>query len=116
VPGAGAPGAERPEDAEVAEHLEQLRHQLLAAPVEVVVANHAYGLFELAALHLSQQPPGLEQARLAIDALGALVERLAGRLGEAEAQLADALGQIRLAYVRIQGSASGAGRDGGDTR
>jgi len=65
-------------------HLNELREQLLAAPAEVVIANHAFGLFELAALHLSQQPPKLDQARLAIDAFGALVEGLTGRLAEAE--------------------------------
>ena len=68
------------------------------------MANHAYGLFELAAIHLSQQPPRLDQARLAVDALGVLVEGLAGRLGEAEPSLRDALMQIRLAFVQIGGS------------
>ena len=68
------------------------------------MANHAYGLFELAAIHLSQRPVGLVQARLAVDALGALVEGLSGRLGEAEASLVDALAQIRLAYVQILAS------------
>jgi hypothetical protein len=84
--------------------MEEIRRQLLDAPVEVVVANHAYGLFELAALHLSMQPPDLEKARLAVDALGALVEGLSGRLGNPEQALRDALAQIRLAYVQISGS------------
>jgi hypothetical protein len=90
------------EEEALAAHLEELRGQLLSTPPEVVVANHAYGLFELAALHLSSLPPGFDQARLAIDALGALVEGLAGRLGQAEQSLVDALAQIRLAYVQIQ--------------
>ncbi len=47
------------------------------------MANHAFGLFELAALHLSLQPPQLAQARLAIDALAALVDGLGERLGDA---------------------------------
>jgi hypothetical protein len=42
---------------------------------------------------------------LAIDALGALVEGLAGRLGDAEPSLVDALAQIRMAFVQIQASA-----------
>jgi hypothetical protein len=83
--------------------LEELRGQLLGTPAEVVVANHAYGLFELAAIHLSQQPPRLDQARLAVDAMGVLVEGLAGRLGDAEPSLRDALMQIRLAFVQIGG-------------
>ncbi len=68
------------------------------------MANHAYGLFELAALHLSVQPPELDKARLAVDALGALVEGLSGRLGNVEQPLMDALAQIRLAYVQISAS------------
>jgi Domain of unknown function (DUF1844) len=84
----------------------ELRRELLSAPAEFVVANHAYGLFELAAIHLSQRPPGLESARMAIDAMAALVEGLTGRLGEPEPALRDALAQIRLAFVEISGSAA----------
>jgi len=86
---------------ELAAQLDELRAQLVNTPAEVVVANHAYGLFELAAIHLSQQPPNLDQARLAVDALGAIVGALAGRLGDAEPSLNDALAQIRLTYVQI---------------
>jgi hypothetical protein len=70
----------------------------------VVVANHAYGLFELAALHLSATPPRLDEARLAVDALGGLVDAVADRLGDARESLVDALAQIRLAYVQIAGA------------
>jgi hypothetical protein len=81
-----------------------MREELASAPVEVVVANHCYGLFELAAVYLSQVPPLLPQARLAIDALGALVGGLEHRLGDAEEQLLDGLSQLRLAYVQIDGA------------
>jgi len=105
-----------PEDqAEMAERLDELRRQLLGTPAEVVVANHAYGLFELAAIHLSQRPPRRDEARLAVDAMAALVEGLAGRLGEAERSLKDALAQIRLAFVQISGSVAGEDGDGGAT-
>jgi len=98
-------------DPDVAERLEVLRRELLSAPAEVVVANHAYGLFELAALHLGEQPPHLESARLAVDALAALVDGLTGRLGEAGEPLREALAQIRLAYVQIAQAAGGDGAD-----
>ena len=81
-----------------------MRAELANSPVEVVIANHCYGLFELAAVYLSQQPPLLSQARVAIDALGSLVTGLEGRLGEAEEQLKDGLSQLRLAYVQIDGA------------
>jgi hypothetical protein len=99
----------------MAERLEELRRQLLSTPAEIVVANHVYGLFELAAIHLSQLPPGLDQARLAVDAMAALVEGLQGRLGEPEPALRDALAQIRLAFVQIsESSLAGAGEGGPD--
>jgi hypothetical protein len=81
-----------------------MRAELANSPVEVVVANHCYGLFELAAVYLSQQPPLLVQARLAIDALASLITGLEGRLGEPEEQLKDGLSQLQLAYVQIDGA------------
>src|SRR5713226_1487396 len=75
------PGAEgEPSDEELAAEMAALRDQLARTPAAVVVANHAFGLFELAALHLSLSPPQLPEAQLAIDALTALVDGLAGRL------------------------------------
>ena len=107
-PGPGAPGPE-PTEEELAAEVARLRDQLSRTPAEVVVANHAFGLFELAALHLSLRPPQLDQARLAIDALAALVDGLGDRLGDAAPQLSDGLSQLRLAYVQIHAaSQSGA--------
>ena len=84
--------------------MNELRQQLADAPAELVVANHCFGLFELAALHLSLQPPRLAEARLAIDGLAAILEGLAGRLGAEERQLQEGLASLRLAYVQIQGA------------
>ena len=89
------------EQAQLAEQMAAVQEELLGTPVAVVVANHAVGLFQLAAIHLNQRPPQLEDGRLAIDALAALVEGLAGRLGEDEQSLQEALGQLRLAYVAL---------------
>jgi len=46
----------------------------------------------------------LFQARLAIDALGSLLDGLRGRLGEAEPSLHESLSQLRLVFVRLEGS------------
>ena len=80
--------------------------------MEIVVANHCFGLFELAALHLSQQPPHLDGARLAIDALAAVVEGLGDRLGEATGTLRDGLAQLRMAYVQIHAGVAGGPSEG----
>ena len=106
-PPAGGSGPGGPEDLseeELRAQMDELRDQLAKTPAEVVVANHAFGLFELAALHLSLQPPQLDQARLAIDALAALVDGLGSRLGDAGPQLSDGLGQLRMAFVQIHAS------------
>jgi hypothetical protein len=90
-----------------------MRRQLAATPADVVIANHCYGLFELAAVYLSQTPPMLPKARLAIDAMSAVVSGLEGRLGEQEPQLIEGLSQLRLAYVQIDGAQRAAGEAAG---
>lgn len=102
---AGSPPPEgpsgSPEGDQTREQLDELRDRLASTPAEVVIANHAFGLFELAALHLSLEVPQLDQARLAIDALACLVEGLGPRLGDTGGQLEEGLAQLRLAYVQI---------------
>jgi hypothetical protein len=100
--GTGPDGGISEEEAQ--RRVEQMREQLASTPAEIVVANHCYGLFELAAIYLSQSPPMLFQARLAIDALGYLLDGLRGRLGETENALHESLSQLRLAFVRLEGS------------
>jgi hypothetical protein len=97
------PDDAEPLSAEAQAEIDAMRQQLANSPAEVVVANHCYGLFELAAVYLSQAPPMLFQARLAIDGLGSLLDGLKGRLGEAEPSLLDALSQLRLAFVQLEG-------------
>lgn len=89
----------------MAEQMAEVRQQLLQVPAGTVVANHAMGLYELAAIHLSTQPPNLGEARVAIDAMGGIVDAVEGRLGDDERVLRDALAQIRLAFVQLQAAA-----------
>ena len=105
-------GAGEPTPEEMQARLAELQEQLARTPVEVVVANHAFGLFELAALHLSLQPPQLDQARLAIDAFASLVEGLGDRLGEHSRELEEGLANLRMAYVQIHAAAQSGGDPG----
>ena len=61
---------------EAIKEMAAVREQLVSAPAANVVANHAMGLFELAALHLFQQQPNFSEATVAIDAMAAIVETL----------------------------------------
>jgi hypothetical protein len=87
---------------EMAGEMAEAQRRLAAVPAAQVVANHAIGLFELAAIHLQAQPPHLDQASVAIDALAAMVDGLGPRFGEHERPLRDALTQIRMAYVQVK--------------
>ncbi len=106
APPSSPPGGDVPDDelaADAQAQVDAMRAQLANTPAEVVVANHCYGLFELAAIYLSQMPPMLFQAKLAIDGLGFLLNGLKGRLGEAENALFESLSQLQLAFVQLDG-------------
>jgi hypothetical protein len=91
-------GSERSSEAEA---LESLHQELAGSDPTIIIANHCYGLFELAAVYLAESPPKLASAQLAIDALSAVVERLDERLGEASEPLKDALAQLRMAWAQL---------------
>lgn len=103
--GNGDPGLDESMIDDAQEALYDARLRLAEVPAQYVVSNHVMGLYELAAIHLSSTPPSLEQAALAIDAVGCLVEGLGDRLGEDADVLRNALANIRLAFVQIKGSA-----------
>jgi len=81
--------------------LTEARARLADTPANVVVANHVVGLYELAAIHLGANPPRFDDARLAIDALAAIVDALGSRLGQDHETFKDALANIRLVYVKL---------------
>jgi hypothetical protein len=84
----------------MARELAEARARLLETEVSTVITNHALGIYELAAIHLTADDPDLAEAKLAVDGLAALVEGLAGRLGDGEPTLRDALHQARMAFVQ----------------
>jgi hypothetical protein len=86
------------------EALREAQSRLADVPVEVVVTNHVMGLYELAAIHLSADPPDLKGAALAIDAVACLVEGLGDRIGDDVPTLRNALANIRLAFVQVKGA------------
>ena len=102
------------EQAAAEEHAQQvdaMRRQLLELPAGVVVGQHALQFFDVAGLYLSQSPPRTEDARLAIDALAAVVESLGSRLGDAETPIRQALHQAQLAFVEAARTAGAAAKD-----
>jgi hypothetical protein len=92
---------QRAEAEEFARQVDAARQQLLDAPAGPVVGQQALQFYELAALHLSQPEPRLDDARIAIDAFAAVVDALGPRLGDAERPLRQALNEIHLAFVEV---------------
>ena len=117
--GAGSPGLTGVDLAEAAaaagidldslspEERAQAQQRIADTPAEALVANHAVGLYDLAAIKLSVQPPALDEARLAIDALAALLDATGDRLGEPAGQLRQAVDQLRMAWVQVRDAAGG---------
>jgi hypothetical protein len=107
APGAGPDAGDEPEPTpeqraaaeEYARQIDEARRQLLEMPAGVVVGQQALQFYDLAVLHLGQPEPRLDEARIAIDALAAVVEALGPQLGETEAPLRQALNQLQLAFV-----------------
>lgn len=86
--------------------LAEARQRLAEVPVETVITNHAMGMWELAAIHLSSDPADLGSAAIAIDAFAAVVETLGERLGPEHETLTSALSNIRMAFVQVRTSAN----------
>lgn len=89
------------------------RARLASTPAADVIANHAMGLYELAAIHLSAEQPNFNDAALAIDALRALSTQLGDRLGEATPVIGEALSQLQMAFVNLTAQHRAAGGDTG---
>lgn len=110
-PGGGPSGGplgfdQEPTEEELRAHLAEVQRQLLETPASVVIANHCIGLFQLAALHLEQNPPRLPEAKLAIDAMRGVIDAVGARMDEEEQPLRDALAQLQMAYVQRQSAAA----------
>jgi hypothetical protein len=99
--------AERERLAELVTEMAEAQRRLAAAPAADVIANHAMGLYEFAAIKLGTEPPQLADARTAIDALGGILEASGDRLGDHGRAHAEALDQIRMAWVQVSDAAGG---------
>jgi hypothetical protein len=82
---------------------------LRATPVETVLGNHIFRLIQLAAVHLATTPPNLDQARLTIDVVAAMVQAGGDRLGEHADLYRHALAEVQQVFVRAAAKAADSG-------
>lgn len=92
---------ERAQAEAIAAEMAEARARIAETPAAIVISNHAMGLYELGAIHLTQDPPNVDEAKVAIDAMSSILTACEGRLGEAEATLNQALQQIQMVFIEI---------------
>lgn len=93
---------QRAQAEEMMAQMAEAQRQIAATPAEQIIATHAAGLYELAAIKLQQDPPMIDEAQLAINALAALVDAIGKYLGEDGIALRDALTNLQMAFVQIK--------------
>ncbi len=80
---------------------EQTKKQIAEAPVEQIISTHVIGLYELAVIHLQQEVPNLEAAKIAIDAMAGLLDGVEGQIGEPEEPMKKLLSDLQMAFVKL---------------
>jgi len=80
----------------------RVRQQMLSVPAAEIVANHLMGIYELAAIHLGENPPNFAEATVAIEALRAVLDRLGPQFGESGPVLQQALQQLQMTFVALK--------------
>jgi hypothetical protein len=91
---------ETPDTDEVRSTREEVEF-LRSTPIETILGNHIFHLIQLAAVHLTAVPPNRDEARLAIDVAGAMIETGADRLGEHVGLYRTALAEVQQLFVRV---------------
>jgi len=110
---AGGPSLDdlSPEEREQAEamirEMAQVQQQIAATPANQLVANHAMGMYELAAIKLSTEPPLFAEAQLAIDAMAAVLDAVGPRLGDDLVPLRQGLDNLQMAFVELKNRDAG---------
>ncbi len=111
---------QRQQAEQMARDMTEARSRLLETEASTIISNHALGIYELAAIHITANDPDMKEGRLAIDSLEALITGVAGRLGETEETLVDALANIKLVYVQraaaLKTAANAAAEDDASTQ
>lgn len=81
---------------------------LRTTPVTEILGNHFFVLLQLGALRLGETPPRLDETRLLIDVLAAILGAAGDGMGEHVALYRTALSELQQAYVRAAADSAGA--------
>jgi len=93
---------ERAQAEAMIKEMAQVQQQIAQTPAAQLVANHAMGMYELAAIKLSTEPPSFTEAQLAIDAMAAVLDAVGTRLGDDLMPLRQGLDNLQMAFVELK--------------
>ena len=85
----------------------RVRREVSATPVGEMLANHQMRLFDLATIYLEADPPAFAEAATVIEAFRAVLDGVGDRLGDQQALLAEALGQLQMIFVQVKRQTEG---------
>ncbi len=92
------------EQSALASEFEEAKQRISETPVDQIITTHIIGLYELAVIHLQKDPPDLESAKIAVNAMSGIVEGVAEDLQEYEEAMRNALTEIQMAFVKASDS------------
>ena len=87
--------------AELAEMM-RVRQEIAATPAAEMISNHLIRFLDLATIYLEGEPPAFAEAATAIEAFRCVLEGVGDRLGEHQAMLTEALGQVQMIFVQVK--------------
>ena len=107
TPGAPGTGPEPEMSPEQEQMLRQMEEEMRRIRVQDLIAQSVVSILNLAYRRIAKEDErDLEQARVGIDAVGALVDSLEP---EAQAEIKNALAQVRMIYAQHAGGSTAAG-------
>lgn len=80
----------------------RVRREIAATPAAEMISNHLIRFLDLATIYLEGEPPAFAEAATAIEAFRCVLEGIGDRLGEHQAMLTEALGQVQMIFVQVK--------------
>jgi hypothetical protein len=80
----------------------RVRREIAATPAAEMISNHLIRFLDLATIYLEGEPPAFAEAATAIEAFRCVLDGIGDRLGEHQAMLTEALGQVQMIFVQVK--------------
>ena len=96
--------------AELAEMM-RVRREVAATPASEMLTNYLMRFFDLATIYLEGEPPAFAETATVIEAFRSVLDGVGDRLGDNQAVLQEALGQLQMIFVQVKNATEGQAPD-----